>query len=119
MSNTLHLPCRTEEVSDGDHTFGELYAHRDLLMLALMASRPRYSWIARKHNDGTSMDGYFIAGTDLSGKMITYHIPNRFWITATQAGVRILETAPPWDGHTSTQVLTRLANYIQTPEKPL
>lgn len=50
---TLYIPCDPGEISDGYHTFNELYQHRCALFLALMASNPSIS----KHHDGSEWDG--------------------------------------------------------------
>ncbi len=111
-------------ISDGYHTFDELYAHRIALFKALckMASQTietsdngAYSfsdkedsiWYSEIHNDGSFMEGWFIAGLSLAdGRQITYHIPNSE--LSDWPGVQVLR-APKWDGHTSADVLKRLA----------
>lgn len=102
----------TGKVSDGYHTFDELYEHRIHLFLALMKLRPDISWIAQKHNDGSFMTGWFIAGMCLPSGQITYHLPLRFWEVARNLGVKTLEVGLKWDGHTSADVLKRLANFL-------
>jgi hypothetical protein len=47
----------TDEISDGYHTFGELYDHRAALFIALMLSHPDISWFSDKHDDGSVFDG--------------------------------------------------------------
>ena len=102
------------ELSDGYHTFDELYEHRHMLFIALMISGAGYSWRSRKHDDGTEMEGWFVAGIKLAGVgMITYHLPNRLWDLT--GGSVALNRAPKWDGHTSDDVLERLRNYIERP----
>ena len=49
------------KISDGYHTFEELYAHRIMLFICLMKSNKDISWKSRVHGDGTSLDGWFIA----------------------------------------------------------
>lgn len=98
----------TGEISDGYHTFNELYAHRIMLFLTLMNSWPDISWKSKKHFDGESYKDWFIAGMNLPSGTITYHIPNKFW---KKAKVEELENAPEWDGHTSDDVLKRLSSW--------
>ena len=43
------------------------------------------------------------------GKQITYHLPARYWHEVCEFA-EILEKAPEWDGHTSDDVLKRLAS---------
>jgi hypothetical protein len=101
------------EVSDGYHTFDELYEHRHSLFLALMRCLPYCSWLSRWHDDGTFSEGVFICGIDLpcAGGTVTYHLPERLWATAVATGAKKLERAPKWDGHTSDDVVSRLIHF--------
>lgn len=109
--NKLLIPCDVGEVSDGYHTFNELYEHRCLLFAAWLKYAPvTKSWRSLKHEDGSSMPGWFIAGMDLPTGTITYHLPLRMW--DLMRGVRELEFAPKWDGHTSEDVIQRLTEYL-------
>ena len=94
-------------VSDGHHTFNELYEHRYWLFEALAYCYREMTWISRKHSDGTpSYDGWFVAGINFPTKQISYHLPNRMWgIMCSYAAVC---TESLWDGHTSDQVIERL-----------
>lgn len=100
------------EASDTYHTFTELYAHRITLFVALMKGHKEISWKSKLHNDGTSFDGWFIAGMKLPTGDITYHIPERFW--NAMENIETLENAPEWDGHTSDDVVRRLNNWSMT-----
>lgn len=111
--NVLNLPCPVGQVSDGYHTFDELYAHRGALFLALMAQRPDISWISNLHEDGTSIEGWFIAGMKLSTGDVTYHLPNDLWSLANKTGAEFRKRAPKWDGHTSKDALQRLWDWIK------
>ena len=110
--NNLVIPCEIGKVSDGYHTFDELYEHRHVLFLSLMAVRSGSAWLSRLHDDGSSLDGWFVAGIILPTGDISYHLPNRFWDIARRHGVRELEYAPKWDGHKSADVLERLLKWI-------
>ena len=46
-------------VSDGFHTFDELYAHRNLLFLNFMRSCSEMAWVSRKQSDGSEIEGLF------------------------------------------------------------
>ena len=105
----LILPCPVSEVSDGFHTFHELYEHRHHLFVALLNSHPDLSWKSRLHDDGTMYPGdWFIAGMDLPTGDVSYHLEGRFW---DRVRVKALDLAPAWDGHTSQDVLVRLASW--------
>jgi hypothetical protein len=98
---------RVQYVSDGHHTFKELYDHRHALFIALLSVMD-HAWKSLKHDDGSSFEGYFIAGIELNGKMISYHLPNELWdhVHATP-----LDCAPEWDGHTPADVVERLMGF--------
>jgi hypothetical protein len=111
--NLLHLPCPVDKVSDGYHTFDELYEHRNLLFLALMKSNPSISWRSKLHADGTMEDGWWIAGMDLPDGPVTYHLPERLWPLLDYTDVRSVDRAPEWDGHTPSDVLARLRAWCE------
>lgn len=98
---------KLKDVSDGYHTFGELYEHRYALFAALCASvGPRLSWKSKLHSDGKMFLDSFIAGIETPLGMATYHMPLSWW---DEFHCKELERAPQWDGHTSKDVLKRLA----------
>lgn len=111
--NTLKLPCETGEISDGYHTFNELYEHRILLFLALMKSSPQNAWFSMQHEDGSRFDGWFIAGFELPAGTITYHLPTDKWQLAADTGATAMDKAPKWDGHSSLEVVSRLIQFIK------
>lgn len=98
------------EVSDGYHTFAELYEHRHALWLAVCRFWSGYScvvWRSKLHADGTMFDDSFILGIHKApGSQITYHLPLRLWDAADFADT--LDCAPPYDGHTSADVVERI-----------
>ncbi len=107
-----------QAVSDGYHTIGELYDHRITLYIALckqITHQPYCDekkfgvWRSQRHFDGSNYDGWFILGIGKEkGKQITYHIPNSRWDETEFA--ETFEKAPAeWDGHTSEDVLERIA----------
>lgn len=106
-------------VSDGYHTFDELYEHRirnymtvcklysDLTPL-LVSSSDYPIWMSEKHSDGSVWDGWFILGIfSEPGEQITYHLPNKHW-EECKVFAKVVDQAPEWDGHTSADVLERL-----------
>lgn len=111
------------EVSDGYHTFDELYDHRITLFIALcrvldytlpadcLPEEQSISvWRSKKHSDGEVCFGtgtQFVLGIGKEkGEQITYHIPIERWDETEFA--ETLEQAPEWDGHSSQEVLERL-----------
>jgi hypothetical protein len=99
----------TGETSDGYHTFNDLYDHRITLYLALCRfaiAAGSSVWKSRFHSDGSSFDGWFSLGIgDAPGEQITYHLPLSRWDEADFPE----RQPPPFDGHTSSDVLSRLA----------
>lgn len=88
-------------ISDGYHTFDELYEHRHLLFARLA------EWKSKKHSNGSEWFGWFIAGIGKEPrKQITYHIPVRLWDFYK---CEESDKAPEFDGHNSDDVLERLA----------
>ncbi|MBX3291559.1 MAG: hypothetical protein KF881_01565 [Acidobacteria bacterium] len=95
--------CDTEEISDGYHTFGELYAHRAELFIALCrritdceepaASDLSSVWRTLRHSDGSQLEGWFVTGIGYrEGEQITYHLPVEKWADTHFA--HTLDTAP-------------------------
>ena len=109
--NILILPCPAGKVSDGFHTFEELYAHRHILFVKLMNSHPDWSWKSWKHDDGSMYEGgFFVAGMRLPTGDISYHLDGKYW---DMVKVQELDFAPAWDGYTSEDVWNRLSNWEQ------
>lgn len=110
-------PKETDQISDGYHTFGELYDHRRALTAALCrALPPRKSWRSKAHHpaDKPIFDGYFIVGIELPTGVITYHYKLAHWDDF--AGVLELSCAPMWDGAGPPETITRLLAYAKTEE---
>lgn len=97
-------------VSDGYHTFNELYDHRNILFM-IICNYLRYnatdrSWKSKRHSDGSMYDGWFIAGINQEqGRQMTYHVPMKYWEDYL---CEELEKAPEFDGHTPYHSLRRL-----------
>lgn len=109
LPSGLTVECDAEQVSDGYHTFGELYAHRCILFAALCRAHEALAWKSLTHSDGSSFDGWFIAGLRLPTGDITYHLPLKMWDTLR---IPVLKSAPEWDGHTSADVVKRLTEWV-------
>jgi len=99
----------TNKISDGYHTFGELYEHRIELWIALLNDIQTDCWKSKKHSDGTEWKGWFIAGiNEEKGTQMTYHLPIKYWSKLWGAETR--SKAPEYDGHTPNDVIKRLQN---------
>ena len=108
--------CDINLISDGYHTFGELYEHRIVLYIALCRvlrfdTEKEHLQIFRTklHSDGTGFEGWFVLGIVdmITGEQITYHLPNLKW--ELTAFAETLDKAPDFDGHSSQDVLDRIS----------
>ena len=92
------------EISDGYHTFNELYEHRNTLFITLCRLMYHTGLVWKKPIE----DGWFLLGIGIEpGKQISYHLPESLW--SLTDFIRI-NPAPKvqWDGHTSNDVIKRL-----------
>lgn len=96
------------EVSDGYHTFNQLYHQRAVLFAALVKQNKDKAWKSFKHSDGKycfDEDGeMFIVGIDTPEGSYTYHYHKKYW---DMFDCQELEVGKEWDGHTEEDV-TRL-----------
>lgn len=83
-------------VSDGYHTFDELYYHRMMLFAVICKAHKERAWKSWQHHDGTMYYDYFIVGITTEQGDYTYHYHKDHW---NKFDVRELERAPEWDGH--------------------
>lgn len=98
----------TKNISDGYHTFGELYAHRIILFSVICNSYPELSWKSKKHfneEDDPMFEGSFIVGIRTPLGDAIYHIKLDYW---DEFNIPEIETAPLYDGHKSEEDLVRL-----------
>lgn len=94
------------EISDGYHTFNELYHHRAVLFSIICNQNNKIAWKSPKHSDGTMYEGMFIVGINTPFGQATYHYDiNPYW---NYFDVPMLEKAPEWDGHTPKEAIDRL-----------
>jgi hypothetical protein len=84
------------QVSDGSHTFDELYYHRMVLFAVICNQNKDIAWKSRKHADSTMFENYFIAGIRTPEGEYTFHYHKRYW---NMFKVDELISAPKWDGH--------------------
>jgi len=104
-----NIEIEVGKISDGYHTFDELYEHRASLFIALCRKVccDRDVWRSTRHSHGEIYEGWFILGIGTEGgQQITYHLPISRWGETDFATDR--ELAPVWDGHTPADVLERL-----------
>lgn len=102
-------PTPIGEMSDGYHTFDELYYHRMILFAAVCNRNKERAWKSWKHHDDTMYPDYFIVGIETPEGQFTYHYHRKHWFVFD---VHTLDFAPRWDGHTANDV-TRLLSLNQ------
>lgn len=114
INMTVHSDMKGQ-LSDGYHTFNELYDHRiiNFILVCKSLATDEYApvWKSKAHSDGSVWEGWFIMGIySEPGEQITYHLPMSYWEMTNFA--KNYETAPPFDGHTPADVLERLKKLI-------
>lgn len=96
------------KVSDGYHTFDELYHHRAILFAVICNNNPELAWKSKLHDTGDMYDGMFIVGIDTPKGQATYHYDiEPYW---NIFNVKELDHAPKWDGHTPNDAIMRIAS---------
>ena len=100
------------EISDGSHSFNELYDHRCKLFAVICNQNKEFAWKSWLHNDGTMFEDYFIVGISIPyvGDF-SYHYHKDYWELFE---CKDIKKAPEWDGHTSDDI-TRLFNLWKKP----
>ena len=101
------------EVSDGYHTFNELYYYRMLYNAAFFNLLPE-KWVhkSKRHHTGEECfgGGWFIVMANLPTGQISNHYELKDWDLFK---VPEKEFADEWDGHTPQEVAERLYKYLQ------
>ena len=106
-------PCEDMgEISDGYHTFNELYYQRAVLFATIVNLNKDKAWKSFKHFDGKycfdSNGDWFIVGIDTPEGSYTYHYSKEYW---SMFNCKELECGKEWDGHTEKDV-TRLLSLV-------
>ena len=100
------------EVSDGYHTFNELYYYRMLYNAAFFNLLPK-EWVhkSKRHHTGEECfgGGWFIVMANLPTGQISNHYELKDWDLFQ---VPEKEFADEWDGHTPQEVAERLHKYL-------
>ena len=105
------------EVSDGYHTFNELYYYRMLYNAAFFNLLPK-EWVhkSKRHHTGEECfgGGWFIVMANLPTGQISNHYELKYWDLFQ---VPEKEFADEWDGHTPQEAAKRLHKYLQQKQK--
>lgn len=98
-----------DKVSDGYHTFEELYYHRMILFSVICNQNEDKAWKSWFHDDGTMFEDYFIVGVETKEGQYTYHYHKNEW---GNFHVKEMKYAPKWDGHGPSDI-TRLLSILK------
>ncbi len=96
-------------VSDGYHTFDELYNNRMILFYMVCQYNKDKAFKSWKHHDGAMYEDYFICGINTPEGQFTYHYHKANW---NLFDIPEVDKAPEWDGHTAEDV-GRLISLLQ------
>lgn len=83
-------------ISDGWHTFDELYYHRMMLTLVICRQNRDKAFKSKLHHDGTMFEGNFIVGLITPKGQYTYHYDLKYW---NLFDVTELDRFFEYDGH--------------------
>lgn len=105
-------PTDKGEISDGYHTFNELYYYRMLYNAAFFNMLPK-EWVhkSKRHNDGEECfgGGWFIVMANLPTGQISNHYELKDWDLFQIPEKKV---ADKWDGHTPQEAAERLHKYL-------
>ena len=106
-----------DDLSDGFHTFRQLYYQRMMLFATIVKQNRDKAWKSLRHEDGELCfgGGWFIVGIDTPEGSYTYHYENNFY---SLFDCEELERGKHWDGHTEKDV-TRLLLLPSADDQPV
>lgn len=108
------------EISDGYHTFNELYYYRMLYNAAFFNSLPKeLVHKSKKHHDGEECfgGGWFVVMANLPTGQISNHYELKDWELFQ---IPEKEVADEWDGHTPKEAAERIHKYLlENQNKPI
>lgn len=114
-------PVDVGEVSDGYHTFNELYRYSMLYNAAFFNLLARSGQVevckSRRHSDGEKCfgsDDWFIVMAILPTGQVSNHYESKYW---DLFDVPERETAFEYDGHTPNEAADRLKKYLKLPRR--
>lgn len=97
IKELLQQGISRKEISDGYHTFDELYYHRMILFSIICNQNKDKAWKSKLHADGTMFDeDSFVCGIETPEGQYTYHYKLDYW---DMFKIKELDLAPEWDGH--------------------
>ena len=105
----------TGQISDGYHTFDELYRYRMIYHAWAVRAWQQAGYPvvkSRRHSDGEPCfgGGWFIVSAQLPTGQVSNHYEDKYWdlFDCPEVG-----KAPDWDGHTPQQAADRIQNALK------
>lgn len=92
-----------EDLSDGYHTYRQLYYQRMILFAVIVKQNKDLAWKSLCHSDGKPCfgGGWFIIGIDTPEGSYSYHYEDSFY---SLFECKELPVGKAWDGHTEKDV---------------
>lgn len=108
-------PQNTGQISDGYHTFDELYRYRMLYHAWAVKAWQQAGWPvvkSQRHHDGQLCfgGGWFIVTAQLPTGQVSNHYRDLYWYLFDCPAV---DCAPEWDGHTPQQAADRIEKTLR------
>lgn len=112
INEVKDMEISRNSLSDGYHTFGELYHHRAVLFAMICNEHKDRAWKSLLHHnpDDEMFEGMFIVGIDTPFGQVTYHYDLPYWDIFK---VQELERAHKWDGSTPNDCVERMLLWSQ------
>ena len=97
-----------DDLSDGFHTFRQLYYQRMMLFATIVKQNKDKAWKSLRHEDGELCfgGGWFIVGIDTPEGSYTYHYEDNYY---SLFDCEELKRGKHWDGHTEKDVIRLLS----------
>lgn len=91
------------ELSDGFHTFNQLYHQRAMLFSVIVNQNKEKAWKTHCHENGEPCfgGGWFLVTIDTPAGAYGYHYEDKYWDIFD---CEEIEKAKPWDGYTEKNV---------------
>lgn len=115
--NSEHMEnIDTNDISDGYHTFGQLYFQRMMLFATLVNLFPHLSWKTKRHEEGEECfgGGWFLVTIDTPAGAYGYHYEMKYW---DMFNCVELDKAKPWDGYSEENVDRLLSLIIRNKKR--
>lgn len=106
-----------KDISDGHHTFRELYKQRLIMFSVICNSFPNLSWKSKKHFDEENdpmFNGDFIVGINTPEGIASYHIKLEYW---SLFDVPEVDRAPKYDNYSPDEAMNRILSLSKLKNK--